>query len=195
MGNSFGVERKVEDAVVVDDDDDDVNDVNDDDETVERGELGDSSDDDDDDDNDDDDKKREEIAAKRERNEHLERAIRKTEKRWLGNNHRGDLKLTGNVFWKPLPHVVGTASFYQDSTLGLANAVNPNPERFGPYISSTDEDESEDWSDEDTTSESSTSNHLWFSSEEEESEEGDGEEDRTAMTRKRWVEEVASGGG
>ena len=65
--------------------------------------------------------------------------------------------MTGNVFWKPLPHVVGTASFYQDSTLGLANAVNPNPERFGPYISSTDEDESEDWSDEDTTSESSTS--------------------------------------
>ena len=56
--------------------------------------------------------------------------------------------------------------------------MNPNPERFGPYISSTDEDESEDWSDEDTTSESSTSESSSVSSsEEEESEEGDGEED------------------
>ena len=59
--------------------------------------------------------------------------------------------------------------------------------------------ESEDWSDEDTTSESSTSESSSVSSsEEEESEEGDeGKRIRTAMTRKRWVEEVwkLAGGG
>jgi hypothetical protein len=93
--------------------------------------------------------------AKREwrqrRNAQLMEAIRLTEKRWLGKNALGDLKLTGNVFWKPLPHVVGTAQFYQDSTLGLSSLVNPNPQRYGPYISSTDDDDDGDDDDNDAS--------------------------------------------
>ena len=143
IGNSVGVERKVKDEEEDDDDEDE-----EEEEAVGGGvSVGDDSTLNEEDDTTrgrqkEDRKNERNEAKKRERNELLARAIEKTEKRWLGNNHRGDVKLTGNVFWRPLPHVVGTASFYQDSTLGLANAVNPNPERFGPYISSTDDDDS-----------------------------------------------------
>lgn len=38
------------------------------------------------------------------------------------------LKLIGNRFWRPLPHVIGTQEFYQDDTLGIdpARAIAPD---------------------------------------------------------------------
>ena len=64
--------------------------------------------------------------------------------RWA-ETRDGGLALTGNKYWRPLPSVIGTTAYYHDESCGLDPylASNPNPERWGPYISSDDDDSSE----------------------------------------------------
>jgi len=64
--------------------------------------------------------------------------------RWA-ETRDGGLALTGNKYWRPLPAIIGTTAYYHDESCGLDPylASNPNPERWGPYISSDDDDSSE----------------------------------------------------
>lgn len=64
--------------------------------------------------------------------------------RWA-ETRDGGLALTGNKYWRPLPSVIGTTAYYHDDSCGLDPYVasNPNPERWGPYLSSDDDDSSE----------------------------------------------------
>ena len=72
------------------------------------------------------------------------RAMEAIRGRWA-ETRDGGLALTGNKHWRPLPAVIGTTAYYHDESCGLDPKVakNPNPARWGTYISSDDEDSSE----------------------------------------------------
>ena len=72
------------------------------------------------------------------------RAMEAIRGRWA-ETRDGGLALTGNEHWRPLPAVIGTTAYYHDESCGLDPKVakNPNPARWGTYISSDDEDSSE----------------------------------------------------
>lgn len=81
--------------------------------------------------------------------------------RWA-ETRDGGLALTGNKYWRPLPTVIGTTAYYHDESCGLDPfvATNPNPERWGPYISSDDDDSSEVSDDSSDTLESEISSEF-----------------------------------
>ena len=81
--------------------------------------------------------------------------------RWA-ETRDGGLALTGNKYWRPLPVVIGTSAYYRDESCGLDpyEAKNPNPARWGVYISSDDEDSSEVSDDSSDTFESDISSDF-----------------------------------
>lgn len=81
--------------------------------------------------------------------------------RWA-QTRDGGLALTGNKYWRPLPAVIGTMAYYSDESCGLDPFVakNPNPARWGEYISSDDDDSSEVSDDSSDTLESDISSEF-----------------------------------
>ncbi|OUS45338.1 hypothetical protein BE221DRAFT_76866 [Ostreococcus tauri] len=88
-------------------------------------------------------------------------ALEATRGRWA-ETRDGGLALTGNKYWRPLPAVIGTTAYYRDESCGLDpfEAKNPNPARWGTYISSDDEDSSEVSDDSSDTLESDISSEF-----------------------------------
>ena len=81
--------------------------------------------------------------------------------RWA-QTRDGGLGLTGNTYWRPLPAVIGTMAYYGDESCGLDPFVakNPNPVRWGEYISSDDDDSSDVSDDSSDTLESDISSEF-----------------------------------